>query len=368
MFGLFRKKVVAQYRVNIQPADLELQLKQGENLLEAVLERGIAAPFNCRVGACKTCQIKVLEGRPRSLIEREYVFSQEEIGSGAFLACQTRVESDLNIVWPGLDGGIEKHALHQYAELCMVQQMTPRIHRIQLTLESGMSWNPGQFAKLLPLDLADEPRCYSMVTSGDDERVMSFDITRYPDGRISSWLTNPENIGKPVRVEAPFGTFGTFRDEDPGHTSGPLLCVAGGSGIGAISGIIASRAGNAVPGHDLAPVILIVGTRDHAEIYGLDELRNLARESNFPLHACAVLDREPQESAWSGRRGYVAHHLEKILEEAAANNPKFHQPHDAWKILLCGPPPMVETSIDVLRDRGIRPEQISFDKYEQLSA
>src|SRR5439155_18279589 len=99
MFGLFRKKVVAQYRVNIQPADLELQLKQGENLLEAVLERGIAAPFNCRVGACKTCQIKVLEGRPRSLIEREYVFSQEEIGAGAFLACQTRVESDLNSVW-----------------------------------------------------------------------------------------------------------------------------------------------------------------------------------------------------------------------------------------------------------------------------
>src|SRR3989442_764023 len=86
--------------------------------------------------------------------------------SPQFVACQTRVESDLNIVWPGLDGGIEKQAFHQHAELCMVQQMTPRIHRIQLTLESGMSWNPGQFAKLLPLDLADDPRCYSMVTSG----------------------------------------------------------------------------------------------------------------------------------------------------------------------------------------------------------
>ncbi|MGZ8301654.1 MAG: 2Fe-2S iron-sulfur cluster-binding protein [Telluria sp.] len=337
-----------------------LELQQGDNLLEAALKQGVQAPYNCRVGACKTCQVRVTAGQPKSLIEREYVFTQDEIASGAFLACQTSVQSDMEVEWHAAAAAAAVPELA--AQLVDIRKMTPRIRRVQLRMAAPLSWRAGQFARLSPAELGSAPRCYSMVAAGMDEQLISFDITHYPDGEVSSWMTNPLNIGKTVFVEAPLGEFGL--PAEPGHAS-PLLCIAGGSGIGAIGGIIAGHAHKAGPA---APVLLVYGARDRSEMYGLDELRGVAATANVPLHINIVLDREPGDSAWQGRRGYVAEHLPLILAEAAQGDPRFRQPGEAWKVLLCGPSPLVDTSIDALRQYGMQPGQMAFDKYEQRAA
>ena len=362
MFSLFRKKVATPCHVAIQPANISLQIGSGENLLEAVQKRGLTVPFNCRVGACKTCQITVKDGKPKSLIEREYVFSADEISAGAYLACQLKVESDMLIEWPGLDDPSTQQQTVHVAELHSIRQMTPRIFRIELQLESSLKWRPGQFAKLLPFGLTGTPRCYSLVNRGDDATLMAFDITHYPGGMLSSWLTKSEHIGKRVLVEAPFGQFGELRAVENQTQPAPLLCIAGGSGMGAISGILAHRRES---DNQKNPVVVVYGARDRSEIYGLDDLTQLAKTANFPLYSCPVLDREPDESAWQGRRGYIAHHLEKILDESRQHDAAFQQPFDMWRIFLCGPSTMVETSIEALRACGVRPEHVSFDKYEQ---
>jgi ferredoxin-NADP reductase/ferredoxin len=326
MLGLFRKKPreVARFAVTFQPGNTVLELKQGDNLLEAALKQGVQAPYNCRVGACKTCQVRVTAGQPKSLIEREYVFTQDEIAAGAYLACQTSVQSDMEVEWHAAASAAAVPELA--AQLVDIRKMTPRIRRVQLRMAAPLSWRAGQFARLSPAELGSAPRCYSMVAAGQHEQLISFDITHYPDGEVSSWMTNPLNIGKTVFVEAPLGEFGL--PAEPGHAS-PLLCIAGGSGIGAIGGIIAGHARKAGPA---APVLLVYG------------------------------------SAWQGRRGYVAEHLPLILAEAAQGDPRFRQPGEAWKVLLCGPSPLVDTSIDALRQYGMQPGQMAFDKYEQRAA
>lgn len=364
MFGLFRKKPreVARCVVKFQPGNTVLELKQGDNLLEAALRQGVAAPYNCRVGACKTCQIRVIEGRPKSLIEREYVFSQQEIASGAYLACQTSVQSDMVVAW---HASTNEETATLKARIVEVRRMTARIHRVQLRLEAPLSWRAGQFARLAPGGMRVDPRCYSMVAAGDNEQLISFDITHYPDGAVSSWMTDPANIGKDVLVEAPFGEFGI--GAAPGETP-PLLCIAGGSGLGAIGGIIAGHARSIACGTQPGPVLLVVGARDRGEMYGLDELRRVADKANVPLQIDVVLDREPGDSGWQGRRGYVAEHLPQILQHAALGDPRFSQPDQAWRVLLCGPTPLVDTAIDALKRVGVQPDQMAFDKYEQQRA
>jgi NAD(P)H-flavin reductase/ferredoxin len=360
MLGLFRKKpvTVARCAVTFQPGNTVLDLKQGDNLLEAALKHGVAAPYNCRVGACKTCQVRVIAGQPKSLIEREYVFSREEIAAGAYLACQTSVQTDMEVEWHAAADAAPALA----AQLVDIRTMTPRIHRVQLRLATPLSWRAGQFARLSPAQLGTEPRSYSMVAAGRDEHLISFDITRYPDGEVSSWLTNTHNVGQTVLVEAPLGEFGLPRDS---VQASPLLCIAGGSGIGAIGGIIAGHARNGGPA---APVLLVYGARDRSEMYDLDELRGVAADANVALHINVVLDREPDDSAWQGRRGYVAEHLPRILAEAAQGDPRFHHPGQAWRVLLCGPSPLVDTAIRALREYGMEPGQMAFDKYEQRAA
>ena len=366
MLGLFRKKPreVARFAVKFQPGNTVLELKQGDNLLEAALQQGVAAPYNCRVGACKTCQIRVVEGQPKSLIEREYVFSQEEIAAGAYLACQTSVQSDMVVAWHA--GAVEETATMN-ARLVEVRRLTSRIHRVQLRLDGPLSWRAGQFARLVPAGMPVDPRCYSMVASGENEHLISFDITHYPDGAVSSWMTDAANLGKEVLVEAPFGEFGIA----PGagkEVPAPLLCIAGGSGLGAIGGIIAGHARSIDRSMQAAPVLLVVGARDRGEMYGLDELRRVADSAKVPLQIDVVLDREPGDSGWQGRRGYVAEHLPQILRQAAKCDPRFSQPDEAWRVLLCGPTPLVDTAIDALKGVGLRAGQMAFDKYEQQRA
>lgn len=366
MLGLFRKKPreVARFAVKFQPGNTVLELKQGDNLLEAALQQGVAAPYNCRVGACKTCQIRVVEGQPKSLIEREYVFSQEEIAAGAYLACQTSVQSDMVVAWHA--AAVEETAI-QNARLVDVRRLTARIHRVQLRLDAPLSWRAGQFARLVPAGMPVDPRCYSMVAAGENEQLISFDITHYPDGAVSSWMTDTANLGKEVLVEAPFGEFGL----QPGAAKDqptPLLCIAGGSGLGAIGGIIAGHARSMDRSVQAAPVLLVVGARDRGEMYGLDELRRVADSARVPLQIDVVLDREPGDSGWQGRRGYVAEHLPQILRQAAECDPRFSQPDGAWRVLLCGPTPLVDTAIDALKGVGMQPGQMAFDKYEQQRA
>lgn len=360
MFGLFRKKTreIVRFDVRFRPSATTLKLERGANLLEAALRHGVAAPYNCRVGACKTCRIKVLEGTPASLIEREYMFTREEMEDGAFLACQTTVQSDMVVSWHAEP----PTAVTLAATLVAVRRMTPRIQRVELRLEEPLSWRAGQFARLRPAGLNITPRSYSMVAPGRDDTLIAFDVTRYLDGAVSSWLSDPGNLEGQVMVEAPFGEFGL-----DGVAGAPLLCIAGGSGMGAIGGILASHAHRVTELHGAsaspAPVLLVVGARDRAETYGLDELRSTAEHAKVPFQVDIVLDREPVDSGWQGRRGYVAEHLPQILRQAAQRDPRFSQPEQSWRVLLCGPTPLVDTSIEALRRVGMEVHQMAFDKY-----
>ena len=69
-----------------------------------------------------------------------------------------------------------------------------------------------------------------------------------------------------------------------------------------------------------------------------------------------ILSEEPGDSDWSGLRGLVTEYI------ADASNDLVDS-----QAYLCGPPPMIDSAIEVLTSKGVSNEQIFFDKFLDAS-
>lgn len=64
----------------------------GDTILDALLERGIDAPYSCKNGMCSTCRCRVTEGTVE--MDVNYSLSDTEVAKGYVLSCQARPTSE----------------------------------------------------------------------------------------------------------------------------------------------------------------------------------------------------------------------------------------------------------------------------------
>lgn len=69
-----------------------------ENLLDGLLRHPVRVPFSCRSGYCHSCLLQVDKGRPPSGGQQN--LTQNEIDQHLILACQSQVETDLDLSLP----------------------------------------------------------------------------------------------------------------------------------------------------------------------------------------------------------------------------------------------------------------------------
>lgn len=67
------------FRVALARSGLEILVGEGQTILDAVLESGVAAPHSCLEGVCGACETRVLEGTPD---HRDLVLTPGEQASG----------------------------------------------------------------------------------------------------------------------------------------------------------------------------------------------------------------------------------------------------------------------------------------------
>ncbi|MGH1463709.1 MAG: 2Fe-2S iron-sulfur cluster-binding protein [Neptuniibacter sp.] len=73
-----------------------LQVGADESVLDVLVENGVSIPYSCHSGACKTCAIKVLEGKPE---HRDSCLSEIDKSEKAlFCPCVSRSETDYLIL------------------------------------------------------------------------------------------------------------------------------------------------------------------------------------------------------------------------------------------------------------------------------
>jgi len=184
-------------------------------------------------------------------------------------------------------------------------------------------------------------RDYS-IASLPGQAALEFHI-RDQGGGASAYAVRQLRVGERVLVRGPMGTAVLQPDHE-----GPILAVAGGSGLAPMRSIVESalRRGHA------APVSLYVGARTAADLYLTDHFLDLAaRYPTFRFHP--VLSDEPGHARW--RSGYVG-------DVAAADLSADGLP-PGLKAYLAGPPVMVESAVDRLTSLGLSEVDIHTDAF-----
>ena len=160
--------------------------------------------------------------------------------------------------------------------------------------------------------------------------MLEFHVRVLAGGRTSTHVAEQLTAGDAVRVSGPLGN-SYLRDKH----RGPMLCVAGGTGLAPILSIVRGAVAKGMPN----PIHLYVGARSAREVYGLDELADLQRSHPALNLQVVVTSGSARESQ---RRGLVTEAIAKDLGDLRG-----------WAAYLCGSPPMVEAAALLARQKGV---------------
>lgn len=84
------------FRVTVQPGGETFAAPAEQTLLLAGLAAGVALPWSCRTGTCRTCIARLLDGRIEHRIPWPGL-SLEEKAEGFILPCVAEPRSDLTL-------------------------------------------------------------------------------------------------------------------------------------------------------------------------------------------------------------------------------------------------------------------------------
>ena len=165
-------------------------------------------------------------------------------------------------------------------------------------------------------------------------------VERLDDGEVSPYLFDVLAIGDELELRGPIG--GYFVWSPP--LGGPLLLIAGGSGVVPFRSILRHRAAS----KSTVPARLLYSARSIADVIYREELKRLGDAT-----VVLTLTREwPAE--WSGYRRRVD--MELLREVAWA-------PADAPLVYICGPSAFVESAANALVDLGHDAARIRTERF-----
>jgi ferredoxin-NADP reductase len=225
------------------------------------------------------------------------------------------------------------------------RQETPTAHTFVIDVPDWPGHRAGQHVdvRLTAEDGYQAQRSYSIATPADDERI-ELTIEVLPDGEVSGYLGEELRDGDEVELRGPIGGWFAWGPQD----GGPLLLVAGGSGVVPLAAMVRDRARE---GSDVRTQ-LILSARTEADVFYRDELLSLAAaDPALDLELTLTRERSP---VWTGRRGRVDRALLEDLAIAAADRPH---------AFVCGPTAFVEAVADALVDLGHAPERVRTERF-----
>jgi len=333
--------------VTVADLDQSAPAEEGDTVLDALLAHNIGFAYSCQAGNCGTCKCELVSGEIMELEYSEHALSAEERARGLVLACRSQMWSD--VVVRRLDA--EDFVVHPSRVMrCRVEEISSLTHdilRLRLEVVSGgpFTFSAGQYAQLEFPMVPGVVRDYSMANRAD-EKLLEFHVRVMPGGSVSHRIASALNAGDMVRVSGPLGT-SYLRAQH----AGPMLCIAGGSGLAPIKSIAESALASGFSW----PVHLYFGVRAERDVYFEKELEQMQRQ--FPGFRAHIVLSDP--GAVLAANTLLPRRFGLVDSAVAADFPRL----EGWKAYFAGPPPMVDAASGLVRSRGVAARDIHADAF-----
>jgi ferredoxin-NADP reductase len=227
---------------------------------------------------------------------------------------------------------------------------TPRTRSMAIDVPGWEDHRPGQHVdlRLTAEDGYQAERSYSIASPPEEPRLV-LTVERLDDGEVSPYLVDELRIGDKVELRGPIGGYFTWQVQ----AGGPLLLVAGGSGIVPLMAMIRHKAA----AQSDVPTRLLYSSRSYDEIIYRAELDRLS--GTVPsLEVIHTLTRA-QPSGWTGYRRRIDR---EMLGELA------WQPGKRPLAFICGPTRLVESVATALIELGHEAGRIKTERFGPTGA
>lgn len=381
-------------KIDINDGDKVLEVTAGSTLLSTLGDKGIFLPSACGgKGACGQCKCQVVEGGGSILPTETGFFNRRQILDHWRLGCQVKVKEDMKIKVPASVLSIKKwecevvsnHNVATFIKEFVVKlpegehlnfrsggyiqidvpAITVDYKNIDVDPEYRADWEKMGVFNLKMVNPEPQVRAYSCATypaEGDiiklNVRIATPPFDRAKGGFMdvnpgvcSSYIYSLKP-GDKITMSGPFGEF-FLPDNLPDDQE--LVFIGGGAGMAPMRSHIMHLFRTE---KTKRPVSFFYGARSLKEAFYLDDYHQI--EKDFPnFHFHLALDRPDPEADAAGVK-YTAGFVHNVLYETYLKN---HEEPEGIIYLMCGPPMMSQSVVNLLDGLGVPAENILFDNF-----
>ena len=381
-------------KIDINDGDKVLEVAAGSTLLNTLGEQGIFLPSACGgKGACGQCKCQVVEGGGSILPTETGFFNRRQILDNWRLGCQVKVKEDMKIKVPASVLSIKKwecevvsnHNVATFIKEFVVKlpegehlnfrsggyiqidvpAITVDYKDIDVDPEYREDWEKMGVFNLKMVNPEPQVRAYSCATypaEGDiiklNVRIATPPFDRAKGGCMdvnpgvcSSYIYSLKP-GDKITMSGPFGEF-FLPDNLPDDQE--LVFIGGGAGMAPMRSHIMHLFRTE---KTKRPVSFFYGARSLKEAFYLDDYHQI--EKDFPnFRFNLALDRPDPEADAAGVK-YTPGFVHNVLYETYLKN---HEEPEGIIYLMCGPPMMSQSVVNLLDSLGVPPENILFDNF-----
>lgn len=243
------------------------------------------------------------------------------------------------------------------AALIAVQMQSWHSRTLVLSVPGWPGHRPGQHVdvRLTAADGYSAQRSYSLAEPDASNRI-ALTVDLLPHGEVSPYLADTMEIGDELDVRGPIGGWFVWEPGDTAIGRGPVLLIAGGSGVVPLMTMLRARERAADP----TPFMLVYSLRGPRDLmYGAElEDRSVGRSAAEPAPGSAEVRLVYTRKVPDGHPRPASHlAAADILAPAAWPEPL------ATRVYVCGSSGFVDHATGLLRQAGYSDDRIRTERF-----
>ena len=381
-------------KININDGSKVVEVTPGSSLLATLAAEKIFLPSACGgKGSCGQCKCRVISGGGTILPTEVGFFNKKQITNNWRLGCQVQVKEDMQIAVPESALSVKKWECEVISnknvatfikEFCVkipdgetlnyrsggyiqvdVPAITVDYKNIDVDPQFREDWEKMGVFNLKMVNPTPTLRAYSMATYPAEGNIIKLNvrIATPPFDRVKGGFmdVNPGicssyiyslKPGDKVMISGPYGEF-FIPDNCPDDQE--FVFIGGGAGMAPMRSHIMHLFKTEKTNRK---VNFFYGARSLKEAFYLEDYAQIEKEfPNFKFHL--ALDRPDPEADKAGVP-YVAGFVHNVLYETYLKN---HEAPEDILYLMCGPPMMAQSVVNLLDSLGVASENILFDNF-----